>query len=550
MKYGIEIIFIIAFIVIVVLSCGENYDFWKDLSSLLIVVLIFVISSLWAVRSSAFYSYVQERQSFYHYMTDHEDNYKWYKDKEKIIKDPASQYLSSARNLRSPAIVYNMMLFYLFICLFFLFIQFLFNLKDGNITIWFWTVLLVVIAVFVGTMVYKIIRCVTIEIVFLMVLCLLLLGVSFTVLFLFIFYHFELIVLPLINILLFSIASYLAYLSYRIHQTIFSKADPFNGFVIWTYDNMNIIPFLEKKKDSEMNPDVKKENEMVTLWKWSFVLHLKEIFHNIDYNGNINEEQRKNEQYVENLIAALAASEWKDSSIIYLYAITMRLLSFLKINNCYKVVIKKSRYKNAGKAAEKRWNDKKKELKNLDKELENLRKRNYEDEKNDPTFIKKRIEKECKKKELKERKGEIKSEIENLKNLFEEINEIPDIIGRIEKICNKILIEIEELKETKNEEKKEEVKKEIKFLSELLEKIKDGIEEGFHDKIKKKIDELKNKLPNVETYKEEIKILEELLTDINKVIDKKEFNKFKSKKDEIKNICDKLIEIYKDRTKN
>ena len=139
----------------------------------------------------------------------------------------------------------------------------------------------------------------------------------------------------------------------------------------------------------------------------------------MDHNENINEEQRKNEQYVENLIATLAASEWKDSSIIYLYAITMRLLSFLKINNCYKVVIKKSRYKNAGKAAEKRWNE-------LNEKLENL----------------------------------MENEIKNLKKLLDKNNNIA------------------------------------------------------------------------------------------KTINKKEHNNFESLKKEIKNICDALIEIYKDRTKN
>ena len=69
---GIGVFFIIAIPVIIFISWREECDpnFWKNLSEILIVVLIFAISALWAVRTSAFYSSAQERNNFYHYMVD------------------------------------------------------------------------------------------------------------------------------------------------------------------------------------------------------------------------------------------------------------------------------------------------------------------------------------------------------------------------------------------------------------------------------------------------------------------------------------------------
>lgn len=479
-KPFLVVLFIILFTFI--LSRGEeyDYDFWKNLSEISVVILIFTISSLWAVRTSAFYSYAQGRNNFYQYMVDHKENYKWYKDKKKIIEDPASQYLTSARSFRTQAIIYNMMLFYLLLCIFFLFIQFLFNLKEGNITIWFWILLFVVGSV-IFYLVYKVINEGTdylknkikrlkktrdffpAEIGILIVLDFILL-IAFSYVLWKNFcpqtilleephwfpFHFKITVLSLINILLFSIASYLAYLSLRIFQS--RSYDPFNGFLIWAHDHMDIIPSLQAKKGAGINPDVKKENKMINLWKWSLVLHLKKIFDKMDHNGNINEEHRKNEQHVENLIAALTASEWNDPSILYLSANVWKALGFLRIDNCPVICKKdqlknKKRYQNAKEAAEKRWNE-------LNEKLENLEKKKY------PENSRKRQEIDCKINKSKKGIFYRKYEIKNLKKLLDKNNNIAKNINR------------------------------------------------------------------------------------------EEFNDFKSVKDEIKNICDALIEIYKDRTKN
>ena len=521
MKYVSEIIFISAIGVIVALSHGENHEIWRELSGILIVVLIFTISSLWAVRTSAFYSSAQERSNFYQYMVDHEENGR-YKDKEKIIEDPASQYLRSARSFRHHALIYNMTIFYLLLCFFALFIQFLINLKinyeeisliellrfqvlDRYLASYLFIIL--VIGLIVSNVMHHICTRCHKEIIFFIILLLLLC-------FFLVFKEENSLRYYYLNILLFSIASYMAYFSCVVFIKIYTGQDPFNNLIIKTYDKMDkFFPFLAKKKDAEINPDVKKENEMVNLWKWSLVLHLKEIFKHIQYDGSLRETWRHNEEHVENLIATLTASEWEDPSILYLYAIPIRLISFLEIDNCYKVEIKKARYENAGKAAEKRW-------KQLEKKLSYM-----------------------------------EDEIECLRKLFKNVDKIAEII-EIEKLCEKLINIIDELNKIKNNENTEQIETEINFLNELLKKLKNNIKEISPNELKKKIDELNNKLPDEKAYKEikkEIETLKKLCKKINKfskIINGTESNSFESVKKEIKNICDALIEIYKNRTKN
>ncbi|RLF98715.1 hypothetical protein DRN58_06425 [Thermococci archaeon] len=357
------IISVLVIPVFVIFLCRENYEFWKELDNLLIVVLIFVISSFWAVRSSAFYSFAQEYNNFYQYIKDNPRKYRSDGEIEKIIEDPGSQYLRSARSCRHYALVYNMILFYLFLCFIALFNHFFINL-----------------------------------------------GINYN----------KISLSPFINIPLFAVASGMVCLSCIIYIKAYTGKDPFNNLIIWTYDNMSkFFPFLAKKKDTEIKPEIKKKKEMLNLWKWSLVFHLKEIFDHMNRSGNIDEHYRRNEEYVENLINALAASEWEDSSIIYLYAITMRLLSFLKINDCYKVEIKKSRYKNAKEASEKRWNQKIREL-------------------------------EKKKEESQKMKQKIDYEIKTLRELFDKIDNIAKTIKK---------------KEPNNSES---LKKEIKYICDKL----------------------------------------------------------------------------------
>jgi len=448
---GIGVFFIIAIPVIIFISWREECDpnFWKNLSEILIVVLIFAISALWAVRTSAFYSSAQERNNFYHYMVDYEVDYGNINrtNLRNIIEDPASQYLFSSRVRRADAIIYNMIFFYLFICLVFLFIQFLFNLKEGNITIWFYILIFLAISV-ICYLAYKIkfeaknirkrlkkIRdFFPIEIGILIVLCIILL--IYYVLYRNFYpqhilkicrYEFT-TVLSLINILLFLIALYLVYLASRVHYLARSKYDIYNEFIIWTHDNMDIIPFLKGKDDPDRHPVVKKEKEMINLWKWSLMINLKKIFGEMDKKGNVGGNYRINKEHVENLCGALTASEWGDPSIIYICAIVGKLFSHLKIDDCS--VSNESRRNSRDdlvkKAAEKRWRDKKKELKKLKKDLENL----MENEKNDLDFENKKRKKECEIKKLREEIFYKRCEIKCLEELFANIDKIAETIDR------------------------------------------------------------------------------------------------------------------------
>jgi len=451
MKYVSEIIFISAIGVIVALSHGENHEFWKKLSEILIIVLIFTISSLWATRTSAFYSFAQERNNFYHYIIDNEKEYKIINkvNLKRIIEDPASQYLGSARSSRGHAIIYNMTIFYLLLSLLFLFIVLLLNLKisykDPSLikllyfqifnchTLYPILIIVVIAGIVISYLLSRRYKKCPEEIIFFVVL---LLSGSLTI---FIekdlrCYYF--------NILFFSIASYLLYLSYKVFGYTYTGQDPFNRLIIWTYDYMDkIFPFLGKKKEAQINPDVKKKKEMLNLWKLSLVLNLKEIFKHIQYDGDLRETWRHNEEYVENLINALTASEWNDPSILYLYAISIRLISFLKINNCYKTVIKKSRYEHAEEAAKKRWGDLRRKLWELE-----YNERNYSGEE--------REEFACRERRVISdyTRAIYVGEIHFLRNIITILENLPNNIeaerNRLDCICNK-LIEIYENR-TKN----------------------------------------------------------------------------------------------------
>ena len=350
------------------LSAGEGYEFWKDINTLSIVILIFVISSIWTLRSSSYHNWIQQRNDFYQHVMDPKYRYRfpktlvscrWTLNTEKVARDPASLYLASARSFRKKAILFNIMLFYLFISFSLLFLHFLISQKTD--------------------------------------------GGSFFKAFLFLG--------ALIPI----------YLSYRTYRIVELEKELFDRFVIWTHDNMEVIPALRTKEDLEILPNVKEEKEMENLWKMSILSNLMRILRGLEYDRNPNYRQMKSVENLENLINILITSEWKDPSIIYLYSIVKTLLSNLRIGNVLRLDTKMEERKsiNAERIAEKRW-------RKLEKDLQRWE---YDDE--DYSYLDEQKNQICHKiRDLKNRVSKLKPEIGALKELLIQTRELSNLIKK------------------------------------------------------------------------------------------------------------------------
>lgn len=374
-------IFVATTIIFMLLS-EEGYEFCKDINTLSIVILIFVISSIWAIRSSSYHNWVQQRNDFYQRVMDPKYAYffpetsissKRISYTEKVAKDPASLHLASARSFRKKAILFNMMLFYLFISFTVLFLQFLFN--QESIVHFFQSL-----------------------------------------------FNQEIDVRAFSNVLLFSGALILIFLSYLIYRTVESKEDLFDVFVIWTHDNMDKIPVLRTKEDLKRGVEKEMENEekeMENLWKMSILFNLVKILRDLEYDGNLNYRQMGTVENLENLINALITSEWKDPSTIYLYSIVKTLLSNLRIGNILRLDTKMEERKsiNAERIAEKRW-------KKLEKDLQ---KSEYDDE--NYSYLDEQKNQICHKiRDLKNRISNLKPEIGALEELLIQTRGLSNLI--------------------------------------------------------------------------------------------------------------------------
>jgi len=297
-----EIFFLYNFILV---SCPEDiiWNMSSKMNEIFIISLIFIISSMWSVRSSHYFYSRQDRINFYELYLNRSDilsfnheNVKSIFHDDKITYNPASVYLGSARSFRENAIFYNILLFYLFFTLIFLVIHFVI-----------------------------------------------------------IFIRFSII----INyIFLFLAIPFLLLTFYYLYRK--KRNDRFNQLILWTHDYMEkVFPFLLTKKDDPKYPSVQKEKEMELIWRILLLNKLFVLLKNKSFYDTVQYHRKKLIKKINYLIEILIFSEWKDPSNIYLYSIVHKILLLVNDENNY------HREKNFNKSIKNAENRAKKQTKNF-----------------------------------------------------------------------------------------------------------------------------------------------------------------------------------------
>ena len=264
----LSLVFTIVVLIIVAFSpSAHEHKSWIALSNLVIVSLVLGISSIWTVRSSNYFTSVQERSSFYYRYSSNRSKFRD-ENLQNIPKDPSSIHLAIARRLRDNAIVFNMVIFYLIFSLLTFVGQFLLNLLYWSGT------------VFLSTCSYH------------------------------------------LNLLLLFLGIMIASLGYFVYRAAKSSSKYTCWLVQFTHEKMSIFPFLQQREISEVYPWNRAEKEMELLWMSSLVHISKKTIEQLKYGEILIDSKKPNINNLNFLIESLTASEWKNPTNI-LFCITM-----------------------------------------------------------------------------------------------------------------------------------------------------------------------------------------------------------------------------------
>lgn len=267
----IIIIFIPSILIFSFLEFFSGNDFkdtFSHINNILLIILIFLFSSIWAQRSSSFFAHRQERTAFFECISGKYVRSLGLID---VVNEPASVYLGSSRSLRRNAIIFNMFIFYLLIAIAITTFQFFLLLFPMNFEITWYRI-----------------------------------G------------NYFLLFCSYITIL------YGGFLYSNTRKNFINKS------AIKTYDWMQKIPFLSGKTDEKIYPTVKKEKEMEMVWKKSILKNLKGILNYLISHQTYKYHNEKVIDDTLYLTTSLISSEWKDVTHILLYSMVYKLFSFLE----------------------------------------------------------------------------------------------------------------------------------------------------------------------------------------------------------------------------